>query len=70
MQHLKELVDRLSDEELALLVEKVGITFTVVSSMLDREDYKGVIDEADREDFYREYKKIIHKRKKKNKKSE
>lgn len=62
MQHLTFLVDKLSDEELKLLVEKVGIKFEVDEKLLTREDYEGVIDEADREDFYREYEKILKAR--------
>lgn len=62
MQHLQGLVDELADEELKKLVDKVGITFDVDESELDREAYEGVIDEADREDFYREYKNIIRSR--------
>lgn len=65
MQHLRDLIDELSDEELKLLVNKVEISFMVDENSLDREDYEGVVDEADREDFYREYKNIIKSRKKK-----
>ncbi len=63
MDHLFELLEVLSDREIELLVENVGIKFTVDKNLLKREDYENVIDEADREDFYREYKKIITKRK-------
>ncbi len=62
MQHLRDLIDQLTDKELKLLVEKVGIIFDTHD--LDREQYEMVIDEADREDFYREYRKIINSRKK------
>ena len=55
MKHLSDLVTQLTDEELKLLVEKVGIKFAVDENILTRDDYEGVIDEADREDFYREY---------------
>ena len=65
MRHLQELVDELTDGELKDLVNKVRITFAVDDSQLDREDYEGVIDEADREDFYREYHSIIKSRRKK-----
>jgi len=62
MRHLQELVDKLSDDELKRLVAAVGIHFGVDE---DREQYERVIDEADREDFYREYSNIIKSRKKK-----
>jgi len=65
MQLLRDLIDELTDEELKYLVGKVGIKFAVDESVLDREVYEGVIDEADREDFYREYLNIIESRKKK-----
>ena len=62
--HLDNLIEELTNEELKLLVEKVGIKFKVNDNSLEREDYEGVIDEADREDFYREYRKIIQSRSK------
>ncbi len=65
MQHLRDLIDKLTDKELKHLVCAVGIKFAVDESVLDREDYEGVIDEVDREDFYREYRNIIESRKKK-----
>jgi hypothetical protein len=65
MQHLRKLTDKLADDELKLLVYRVGIKFTVDDSELDREQYEMVIDEADREDFYREYRNIIKSRRKK-----
>lgn len=64
MQHLHDLIDQLSDKELKHLVEKVGISFMAREDSLDRENYELVIDEADREDFYREYRAIISSRKK------
>lgn len=63
-RHLNDLISEFTDEELKLLTKKIGIEFTVNDEILDREDYEGVIDEADREDFYREYKIIIQSRKK------
>lgn len=62
LQHLRELIDELNETEVKNLVYKVGITFAVNESELDREAYEGVIDEADREDFYREYRSIIKSR--------
>jgi len=65
MDHLSELLEDLTDDELKELVHKVGIEFTVDDkSKLDRDSYLGVVDEANREDFYREYKKIVEARKK------
>ncbi len=64
LEHLNDLISELTDEELKLLIKKVGIEFTVNDKILDREDYEGVIDEAEREDFYREYKLIIQARNK------
>ena len=65
IRHLEALVAELTDKELKFLVTKVGIKFLVDEGKLGREDYEGVISEADREDFYREYRKIIESRKKK-----
>ena len=62
MAHLQELISKLTDEELKLLVEKVGIQFLVNEDKITRDDYEGVIDEADREVFYREYRKIFKAR--------
>lgn len=62
-EHLNDLITELTDEEVKLLTKKVGIEFHVDEKELDREDYEHVIDEADREDFYREYKLIIQARK-------
>lgn len=61
LKHLEELISILTDEELVLLVKRVGIEFMVDPS--DREAYENVIDEAEREDFYREYKRIINSKK-------
>lgn len=64
IQHLQDLTKQLSDSELKDLVEKVGISFIASEDTLEREDYERVIDEADREDFYREYRAIINSRRK------
>ncbi|MBU2592534.1 hypothetical protein KKD61_03690 [Patescibacteria group bacterium] len=65
MHHLQDLINELTDNELKELVERVGIKFAIPNEKaLTREDYERVIDEADREDFYREYRKIIKVRKK------
>lgn len=63
-EHLNDLISELTDRELKLLTEKVGIEFTVNDETLNREDYEAVIDEADREDFYKEYKLITQARNK------
>lgn len=64
MQHLRDLIDLLTDQELKQLVENIGIQFLGETDKFDREEYETVIDEADREDFYREYRKIINLRSK------
>ena len=64
MKHLQSLTNELTDEELKRLVEGCGINFAVSEDVLTREDYEGVIDEADREDFYRVYEAIINSRNK------
>jgi hypothetical protein len=65
MCHIHELLEELSEKELKNLVNKVGIKFRVEDEdLLERDDYLGVIDEAEREKFYKEYKKIISLRKK------
>ena len=62
MKHLRDLINKLTDKELEQLVTNVGIRFLVNKEELERDDYENVIDETDREDFYREYKKIIQAR--------
>jgi hypothetical protein len=62
LAHLKELISRLSDDELKLLVKRSGITFLTDENKLTREDYENVVDEINRETFYAEYKKIIESR--------
>lgn len=65
MKHLHDLIDKLTDEELKRLVRGCGIDFCTDEESFTREDYEGVIDEADREDFYRVYDSIINSRKSK-----
>lgn len=64
MRHLGDLLAVLSDDELIELTGRVGIRFTDGPNGLTREDYEGVIDEAARDDFYREYRKLLSERKK------
>ncbi len=64
MGHFKDLLNELSDQELKRLVGGCGINFAVSEDQLERKDYEGVIDEADREDFYRVYKSVSDSRKK------
>lgn len=66
LEHLHDLVSELTDEELKLLVKKGRIEFQVGENELNRDDYLGVVDEIAREDFYREYKKIIRSKSKNN----
>lgn len=62
MKHLKSLLVILNDTEIAMLTEAVGINFGKTFAEIDRGSIEGVLDEADREDFYREYKKLIDQR--------
>lgn len=57
MQHLQDLVNELSDDELKNLVKSVGIGMDFED--VERWQFEGIIEEADKEDFYREYKRII-----------
>jgi len=59
MRHFEWLLEQLTDEELRLLTRRVGITFTRGDEGLERYEFELVLSEADREDFYREYHKII-----------
>lgn len=68
LAHLQDLIDKLTDKELANLAKRVGIEFCPQGKKVSRENYEIVIDESDREDFYREYRKIIEARKSKSKK--
>lgn len=68
MKHMHGLVDKLNDGELKRLVKGCGIDFAVNEEDLTREDYEGIVDEADREDFYRVYETILNSRKEKSKK--
>ena len=60
--HLYKLLDVLSDSELQKLVDAVGISFREPTKDIDRDTLEGVIDEADREVFYKEYHKIVDAR--------
>lgn len=62
LQHLQDLIDKLTDKELKQLVSNVGIKFAADEDSLDRENYELVVDEANREVFYREYRRIIEAR--------
>jgi len=59
-KHVEFLIDALSDTELAQLVIQNSITN---DKKLDRSFYEGVIDEIDREDFYKTYEKLLAARK-------
>lgn len=60
MKHFRNLLDRLSDAQISKLVDGVGIRFGSPASAIDRDTLEGVLDEADREDFYREYHKLTN----------
>ena len=62
MKHFQSLVDVLTDSELASLVDAVGISFGGPTQDIDRMTLEGVIDEADREDFYRAYHRLLKAR--------
>lgn len=63
LRHLHEMVEKLTDQELQKLVKICGIAFSKVDRV-PREELEGVIDEIEREDFYRIYELIIHQRQK------
>ncbi len=63
LKHLQRLLDELTDKEVQALVDAVGIKFDTPTHEIDRDTLEGVLDEADREDFYREYHKILDVRK-------
>jgi hypothetical protein len=58
-KHLQFLLERLTDGEIAILVEAVGIHFKEPVADIDRDTLEGVLDEVDRETFYCEYMKIV-----------
>ncbi len=69
LAHLQDLIDKLTDKELANLTKRVGIKFyPPPGEEVSRENYEIVIDESDREVFYREYRKIIEAKKESSKK--
>lgn len=65
MKHYYRLMNALTDEEVYQLSEAVGIKFHDGHEEKDPEILTGVIEETDREDFYREYYKLIDARPKK-----
>ena len=68
LAHQQDLIDKLTDKELANLAKRVGIKFYAPAEEIPRIDYEMVIVESDREVFYREYRKIIESRKRSSKK--
>jgi len=60
--HLYRLTDILADTELQKLIDAVGISFGKPTKDIDRDTLEGVIDEANREVFYKEYHKIVDAR--------
>jgi hypothetical protein len=63
MKHFYSLLDELTDVEVSKLVDAVGITFGKPTVDIDRDTLEGVLDETDREVFYREYRKLMDERK-------
>lgn len=62
LKHLQRMLDDLTDDEVATLTDAVGISFGKPAKDVPRDVLEGVLDEADREDFYREYYRIIDPR--------
>lgn len=62
MKHFQHLLDELTDGEIALLTDAVGISFGMPASSVERDQLEGVLDEADRETFYREYNRLMDER--------
>ena len=58
MKHLADLLGELTDGQLIMLAENCGLGISADNG-LDRDDYLNILNEADREDFYREYRKIV-----------
>lgn len=64
LAHLQDLIEELTDKELETLAQRVGIKFyPPPGKTVPRIDYEMVIVESRREDFYREYRKILEARK-------
>ena len=62
MKHFQSLLNALTDEEIIKLVDGIGINFGIPTKEIDRDILEGVIDEADREVFFREYNKLLDQR--------
>ncbi len=62
MKHFQRLLDVLDDAEIVALVDAVGIRFQRPTKEIDRDTLEGAVDEAGREDFYREYHRILGSR--------
>jgi len=56
MEQVRELIDVLTDAELAQLVMQGGVAD---GESYERDVYEGLIDEIDREDFYRIYRQLM-----------
>jgi len=62
LKHLQRLLDALTDDEIRDLVKAVGIRFGDPLRDIDRDTLESVLDEADREVFYREYHRLLDTR--------
>jgi hypothetical protein len=63
LEHVRELLEKLTLDQLKDLFMKVGIRFIPKpGEETSRESYEISVGEADREDFYREYRKILQAR--------
>jgi hypothetical protein len=65
MKHYYQLVSKLTGDELASLAVTLGFVSRPTHDPTDsivRQSFEDIMDEADREDFYREYQKLIDNR--------
>ena len=59
LKHFQDLLDNLTDTQVVMLIDAVSIRFGTPTKEISRDTLENVLDEADREDFYREYRKLI-----------
>lgn len=62
LKHLQWLLDALTDDEIRDLVKAVSIRFGDPLRDIDRDTLESVLDEADREVFYRKYHRLLDTR--------
>ena len=59
LNHLSRLIELLDDDEVVKLAKRVGIGF---KNAVSRLECVGVLDQAEREVFYREFHKLLEER--------